>query len=204
MLKKYLLIGLTLTSLSYITPGYSATQDSEDNLKCIEELITNPGLTKDERSNKKAEVYEKAASKRRKAAEIQAKQAGELLDKANEERYSWIKGETKKQEMERYNRVGEYELKAADFQINSSLNYLNASYNDQCAIDNYRKIPKDKSEKLKKNLAEDTSNSSINYKQAVESCINASKTFELAENNEKRAKANEKAAGILEYLVKEK
>ncbi len=203
MIKKYLLTGLTLATLVFTNPVY-ANESDEDNLKCVDDYITNTSMSREERSQKKAEIYEKAAEKRRKAAEIQAQHGADLSNQADSYKLNSPEKETDKERLQRYLKAGDLELKASDMQIAAAINYANSAANYGNAINAHKKISKDKLEKLKKDLKDDTRDASTYYTRATKTCLKAAQTYNEAENQEKSGKAIEKAAIILEYIISEK
>jgi hypothetical protein len=203
MIKKYLLTTLALMTISFASP-LPASEYEEEDLKCVEDYITSNYTNREEKAQKKAEIYEKAAIKRRKTAEIQAQYGADLLSQASSNKLNSPDKENELQRLNRYSMAGDLELKAADAQIGAAINYAGAASNGNNALNNYKKIQKEKSDKLKKDLSKDTKLASDYYTKAIKTCIEAASTYSTAENQEKQAKATEKAATILEFIVYEK
>jgi hypothetical protein len=205
-MKKINLSSIIAAGLIILDPQISYTQNpitnipERDNEEIAIENFEYKNL--EEEYQKKAQVYEKAAEKRRNAAEAQKKRALELLEEAKSRKlrvYMKIEDERKNQEI-----AGELELKAGDLEGKAYRNYECAANNLYNAIKSYRLLKEDKENKLPRMIkmqSDDTKNAKAFYEKTIESYLTAAITFSVnnADNPEKEAEANIRAAIELEY-----
>lgn len=188
-----LLVGLTLSCES---PAQTNVYSYVGNYALVEyQKLDTKMLTR-------AKLYERASETRRKAAEIQKKQAEKNQSQA------WDLGLRFQEKEELYLRdnfvAGELYLQAGDLLIAASKNYITSRSNLVAAVQIYSNLAVKENEKLRNRIDEDSDNSESCYGAAIEHFISAGESFEKAKNAEKEAVANMRAASQLESIAGKK